>query len=139
MANFPSFFRVAFQNVDTSSTLLNAHLAAVIVKGGSVVSVGINRPKMNSYVHFYGNHENCGSVHAEIDAIFRARRKVDLRGSKMYVARLTKRGQVGLAMPCKMCRRALQRYGIKRVYYTVDENTHAEMRLRPVKTNWKKR
>lgn len=100
---------------------LVAHLGAVIVKGGKVVSVGRNRPKMNAYIKSMAPHENCSSVHAEIDAIFKVRRKIDLRGCDMYVARITKNGIHGLAAPCTMCMRTIQRYGIKRVFYTVED------------------
>lgn len=139
MDNFQGFLRVALESINTMTEGLNAHHAAVIVKGGNILSIGINRPKMNSYVKFYGNHENCGSIHAELDAIFRVRRKIDLSGCKLYVARLTKRGVVGMSAPCGMCKRVIQSYGIKRVYYTVDENTYAVMKIPPAETKWKKK
>lgn len=132
MSGFPDYLDLALSHVDTTDDRLGAHLAAVITKGGSVVSVGRNRARMNSYVMYYGDHDGTASVHAEIDAIFRARRKIDLTGCKMYVARKTKRGQIGLAAPCGMCTRTIGRYGIKRVYYTVDDTSWAVMRVNSV-------
>jgi tRNA(Arg) A34 adenosine deaminase TadA len=109
---------------------LPAHLGAVIVRGGKVLSVGVNSRRQNEYVFFHGNHPD-GTVHAEIDAVFKVRRKIDLDGCKMYVARVTKNGDIALAKPCEMCRQVLSRYGIRRVYFTVDEDHHDVMYIEP--------
>lgn len=100
---------------------LCAHMSAIIVKGGKIVSIGRNKPKMNTYIKNRAHHENCASIHAEIDAIFKVRRKIDLKGCDMYVARITKHGDHGMAAPCPMCMRTIERYGIKRVFYTLSD------------------
>lgn len=100
---------------------LCAHLSAIIVKGGKIISVGRNKPKMNSYIKNRAHHENCATIHAEIDAIFKVRRKIDLRGSDIYVARITKLGDHGMAAPCPMCMNTIKNYGIKRIYYTTQD------------------
>lgn len=101
---------------------LTANVGAVIARGGRILSIGQNKPKMNVYTMQNAHHEFCVSIHAEIDAILRIRRKVDLRGATIYVVRLKKNGETGVATPCKMCSRAIVDHGIKRIFYTVDGN-----------------
>jgi len=97
---------------------LAAHLAAVIVRGGKIISVGRNKSKMHVYTTYVAHHQNVASTHAEIDAIFRARKKIDLTGADMYVARVLRNGTCAMAAPCEMCQKVIRRYGIRRVFYT---------------------
>lgn len=130
MSTFPRYIRSALQAIREHEydDHLEYHLAAVIVTGGNVVSVGFNSSKANSFIREFGTKYS--NMHAECDAILRVRKKIDLTGSKMYVARLT-RGACAVASskPCEMCMGAALMYGIKRISYTVDERTYAVMRL----------
>jgi cytidine deaminase len=87
-------------------------VGAVIVRGGSVLSTGVNR---------YRNHPSKVmsldgvSYHAEEVAI---RRAGDVAGSKIYVARVTRSGYVGMAMPCERCQEMLNDYGIHTAVWT---------------------
>lgn len=134
---FPPHLVWAVSRVETTSDKLNAHLVAVIVKGGNVITWSRNIPKMNVYtMQNAPKHAGCVSIHAEVSAIFRARRKTDLRGCKMFVARVTKdnhlkpeRGRIGLAKPCAACMRAIASYGIKRVIYTIEPNAFGTLNV----------
>jgi tRNA(Arg) A34 adenosine deaminase TadA len=112
--------------------LLQCNLAAVIVRGGSVLSVGFNNTSRNSFVQYLSDFDLSGkpfiNTHAEVDAILKIRNKIDLTGCKMYVARY-KPGQkeLGMARPCATCSIVLKRYGIRRAYYTIDENHYGIM------------
>jgi len=121
----------------TYDDTLEYKLCAVIVSGGSVVSVGYNKRNTNAFVEHYadlargGGRTYCMSTHAELDAILAVRSKIDLSGSKIYVARLRKhKGMepIGMARPCPICERALFAYGIKRAYYTIDANYYGIMK-----------
>lgn len=89
---------------------------------------------MNSFIEnsaqqakFSGmDHLGC---HAEVNAVQKARNKIDLRGAKIYVARLRPRGEFGMAKPCKLCQHVLVRYGIQRALFSIDENSFGVMRL----------
>lgn len=111
----------AIKRVQRDDPTLVTYLAAVIVKGGKIVSIGRNKPKLNLFTLYNAHHKNIVSTHAEIDAILRARKKIDLRGADMYVARVKRTGECGLAAPCDMCRKAIQQYGIRRVFYTNEQ------------------
>lgn len=97
-----------------SSSCRQRH-GAVIVKGGRIISTGINK--------FRNNPENIPtefiktscSVHAEVDAI----RKVnDLKGATIYVARVNKEGIGVLSRPCDNCFAEIRKAGIRKVVHT---------------------
>ena len=118
---------------------IDFHLCAVIVRGGNILSVGFNQRKTNAFVEHYtdkvrgGGREYCLSTHAEHSAINLVRKKIDLTGCTMYVARLrpslSKYGQLGLARPCHICQHMLLSYGLKKAYYTINDNKYGVMKI----------
>lgn len=132
LEKLPKYLRYAAECVKkhTYADHLEFLHAAVIVSGGKVVSIGYNGSRMNSFTREFAVNKHVNSVHAECDAILRARRKINLRGAKIYVARLTRGNRViANSRPCEMCMCAAKLYGIKRIYYTVDERTYAVVRV----------
>ena len=112
---------------------LEYQLCAVIVKAGKPISVGFNNRSTNGFVEHYANlarglRDYCLSTHAEMDAVLKIRNKTDLKGTKIYVARIKASGGVGMARPCEICERILVNYGIKRAYYTISNNEYGVMR-----------
>lgn len=86
-------------------------VAAVLVKGGRVLSTGVNR---------YRNHPSkvcLGGVsfHAEEVALKKAG---DVRGATIYVARVTRSGILGLAKPCERCQELLEDHGVHTAVWT---------------------
>jgi len=114
---------------------LGYRLCAVVVRGGSVLSVGYNRHSTNAFVEAYTDQvlgTGIGyslSTHAEMDAVVRVRQKTDLRGSKMYVCRILKNGDAGISRPCPVCQHVIASYGIKRAYYTIKDNEYGVLKL----------
>jgi deoxycytidylate deaminase len=94
-----NLFKLAYKAAE-KSTHSKHHLAAVIVKGGSILSVAHNLQSWNS----------C----AERRAI---RKHMDYRGSTILVVRSNK----GISKPCAKCRLAIIKAGIKKVIY-IDED-----------------
>lgn len=130
----------------TFDTVLAARLCAVIVRGGNVLSVGFNSTAVNSFVirmaEKYGPSNKPCNTHAEMDAIQQVRYKVDLTGAKMYVARIrcheeyalrrsnpSMRELLAMARPCVICESMCREYGIKRTYYTIDDEHFGVMRF----------
>lgn len=94
---------------------------AVLVRGGSILACGINKPKRNVFVDIHAVHDKA-TIHAECDVILQARNRTNLRGSTIYVARLLKfDGSIAMSRPCPSCIRICAKYGIKKVYYTTEE------------------
>jgi len=134
------YLRLAMQyaNEKQYSNQIDYHLCAIIVRGGSVISVGYNKHNTNAFVEHYADiargrgRDFCLSTHAEQDAILKARNKVDLRGCKIFVARrLRLNGKPGMARPCPICENALNSYGIRKAYYTINEHQFGKMIIKP--------
>lgn len=111
---------------------------AVIVKGGSIVSIGFNQSKTNSFVEHYtsitrGPREYCVSTHAEMHAVIQARGNTDLTGCKMYVARINYKHNAtmncGISRPCPICQNVMNSYGIKKALYTIDDFNYGVMKV----------
>lgn len=100
---------------------LSAWHACVIVKGGAIISEGVNKPKTNMFIkiHEQKDHTN---IHAECDAILRVRKKIDLTGAKAYVVRILKdKKTLAMSKPCNLCQERLKAYGIKRVVFSTGD------------------
>ena len=92
----------------------------IIVRNGNVISRGYN--KLINHPRIFG--EDAEEVikahagrHAEAEAI---RRIKNPEGAILYVARVRKRGEIGMSKPCKRCQQLIDEVGIKRVVYTED-------------------
>ena len=89
---------------------------AIIVKGGRVLSTGIN--KFKNHPNIFENKsiiKQKAHIHAEADAI---RKAGDLKGATIYVARINKTGNTGLSRPCNYCYEKIIEAGITKIVYT---------------------
>lgn len=105
----------------------NFSLGAVLVKGGSIISSGVNKKKTDPIVKFLSTraikdtHKYRSWMHAELDCINRIPYEIT-KGSILYVARVTHDLSLANARPCKICQGEIVKAGIKRVHYTLDSN-----------------
>lgn len=101
----------------SSSLFTRAKVGAVIVKGGRVLSTGIN-----SLRYTKDNGRSWPSLHAEEQAILKLLKQPNggkhLVGSTIYVSRVKKDGSVGLAKPCQKCQELIDAVGIRKIVYT---------------------
>lgn len=105
-----------------------ARIAAAIVYKNEIVSIGTNQRKSHPLQAKFSRHYQAIHIHAEIDAIARAVKRIDARRlaqSTLYVARakLDSTGgnwMWGLAKPCSGCTRAIASFDIKNVVWTLD-------------------
>lgn len=67
-------------------------------------------------------HRGHATVHAELGCILGMPRNVTT-GADVYVCRINKNGVFRNSKPCSMCHSALKYVGVKRVYYTTNNNT----------------
>ena len=105
-------------------------VGAIAVYGGRVIASAFSsqktnplQSKYNIYRKFQTDCADClPKVHAEISLITKLRRvqNIDLKRVKVYVYRVCKSRDKGLARPCKACLIALRDAGIRAVYYTTD-------------------
>lgn len=92
---------------------------AVVVRGGRVLGIGVNKERNHPMIVSTNHIKDHCSVHAEIDAIRKAR---DVSGATIYVARVNKRGQNRDSKPCKNCYDAMTELGIRKIIYTTSED-----------------
>lgn len=116
-----SFLKLAVRMAETSD--LPQQHGAVIVKGGSVLSVGVNKWRNKQLVNTSDEYNPYLTYHAEIDAISRI--NTDLTGATIYIARIGKDGSEKFSRPCQRCTQALKASGIKKVVYTTGSENYA--------------
>ena len=85
---------------------------AVVLKGGSVLSIGVN------------HHWN----HAERDAIGKV--SLDKRKNlKLWSLRFNRKGTLCMALPCLKCMKILRTNGVKWLFYSTHEGTIERLKI----------
>jgi pyrimidine deaminase RibD-like protein len=101
-------------NLAATSTANKRH-GCVIIRGGNVVGVGVNK-YINKPFFTSQEHMNRCSIHAEVAAIRNA--KGNVRGATVYVARINNQGEPKFSQPCANCQAVLDEYGVRRAVWT---------------------
>ena len=91
---------------------------AVIVRGGSVISIGINKNRNHPTVVSSEHIKTHCSIHAEIDAL---RKVKNAKGATIYVARVNRKGKARDSRPCNRCYEIIKNNGIKKIVYSTSE------------------
>lgn len=92
----------------------NYKMAAVIVRGGTLLSVGYNRIEDHPAAYF------CCSFHAEYDAIRKA--KADIAGAKMFVYRFSRSdNSVKTSRPCEICQYEISKANLSSAIFVEDK------------------
>lgn len=87
----------------------NYYLACVVKRADGAITASYNER----------NKVPIHRCHAEARAVLKAD-----KGSTLYVARITRLGDWGMARPCKRCQAAIRNHGIIKVYYTIGPNEY---------------
>lgn len=93
-------------------------MGCIIFNKKKILSVGYNQVRSSTKIHpkYLAFKE---SVHAEVDAIIKARK--ELKGASLLVVRVNKKHQLRNAKPCNKCMEYIKEIGIKRIYYSISE------------------
>lgn len=122
------FYRMVYEMVKKHpfAKRLSALHGSVLVRGGNILSIGINNPGQCSLSNSYAYHSGY-TKHSELTAIKVAtlslRKNADLSGCTMYNLRLDKHGEVRLSAPCIGCQQLLIDVGIKKCYFSMEGST----------------
>ena len=96
---------------------------AVLVRGGNVINAARNKWSYSSFgKRFRERSKGISTLHAELATVLNLDRSTT-QGTDIYVVRINKAGEFKMSKPCNMCEAALKHVGIKRIYYTTDDNT----------------
>jgi|ERR1700690_441576 len=93
------YLRLA-QEISKQSTSIQQRMCAITVRGGKIITVGVNR----------------NFSHAETRAL---RPHMDLRGCDIYIARRNFR----ISRPCSECQKKIIKAGIRRAIYIALDGT----------------
>lgn len=121
LRKFGGIFQLA-RKLAESSTYGHFRHGAVLARGGSIISLGVNSDKYCSVGKSFRTEDKGNpTYHAEIKALLNIPRHIT-KGSVMYVARCSKSGKDSrMSKPCSMCHAVMEERGIHKVYYTVDD------------------
>lgn len=109
---------------------IGPRLAACVTYKGKIVAFGLNKRKSHPLQLLYGKNKESWFLHAEIDAIQKATKRLDnyeFTRSNLYVARVKFESSIsrklvnGLARPCIGCARCIAAFGFKKVVYTTEQ------------------
>ena len=102
---------------------------AILFNYGSVMSIGVNDGGYSSFgARFQTIDQHIATHHAEIKCILRQPKSVT-RGAIIVVARVNNNNEVRFSKPCEMCQQIAKFTGVKKIYYSVDENAIGIVRL----------
>ena len=127
-SRIPKHLQRAIRHAWENETYPKFRMAAVVVKGGSVLACGHN--KLNTDPALVADSDRSlhkVAVHAEADAL---KQCGNPKGSTVYVARIGRNGKVGMARPCCRCQTQLINAGVTRAVYTISENEYGVLNLR---------
>lgn len=108
--------------VAQKSTCIHQRHGCVVVKDGEIVAEGYNHHQTHLYHKF--------SIHAEVHALSKLRKfnKKFISQCTLYVVRIgtdNMGNPLKFSKPCKDCTRAIEKSGIKRVYYSSNSEFEA--------------
>jgi deoxycytidylate deaminase len=108
----------------------NAKLAAAVIYRGKIVSIGTNQAKSHPFAAEYSKHPEAIYLHAETDAIYKAKKKLtetELKKSTLIIVRVKStvagKTEFGISKPCAGCSKCIADHQISTVIYT--ENSKA--------------
>lgn len=96
------------------------HGAIVVDGSGRIVSGGHNR-----WTVLHGDRR--GSIHAERHALSRIPPNTEVEKCSLVVVRVGANGKIGMSYPCGECRAAIEKAGIRRVYYSLPSTANKEL------------
>lgn len=121
------FLNIAAKNA-MESTFDRFRHGAVLVKGGSVISTATNKNQYCSFANRFRTLPGIPTIHAELGCILGIAREIT-NNAILYVVRIGFDNTFRLSKPCEMCEQCLSFVGVRRVYYSTNENEIGVMKL----------
>ena len=94
-------------------------IGAVVVVKHTIISVGVNSDKTHPTQKYYNQYrfntflyDTLHSLHAEIQALIKVPKDIDLSDATVYTYRENRAGSLAKSRPCKSCLQMIKDYGI---------------------------
>lgn len=117
-----TFLKQAIDEAERSD--FHYKVGAVIYNKKSLISLGHNYAYRSIKSHNPIFRKTPFSIHAEVDAIIKARRPV--KGYSILVVRINNKKELKLSKPCKYCLAYLQHVGISKIFYSLSYYPYIE-------------
>lgn len=120
-----------YDDIYVSSPYKRLKMVAFLIYRGKIVNFGVNSDKTSPLQSIYRKKTDLVSIpdfidkeHAEINLLRRTYfGDFDMRKVELVIISKRIDGSYRLARPCKTCMGAIRDYGIKKIWYTTNENT----------------
>lgn len=120
-----------YDNIYIEEQYHRLKVVAYLVYKNKIVNFGVNSEKTSPMQHYFRMQTHLSSIsdfcdkeHAEINCLRSAAiRKIDFSKAELVIVSKRKSGHFRLARPCCTCMKAIKQFGIKRVWYTTNEDT----------------
>ena len=131
--NNATIMNVLKRLAESIEPVFQVRFSSAVVFKNEIISFGVNKNKSHPFQKRYSSHSDAIYLHAETDAIYNALRKYNtevLAKSKLFVYRAKwidgykETFMQGLAKPCIGCRKAIATFGIKEVYYSLEQKDY---------------
>lgn len=106
------------------------HLGCIAVLKNKIIAASPNKLKTHPLQKQYDCYrefncrsdlKNMHSLHAEISCLNMLKHQdINYKDLELYIARIRRDGNLGLARPCIACSQFINSLGIKKVYYTTN-------------------
>lgn len=117
--------------VANQSTFDNYHLGCIAVLKNKIIASSPNKlkthPLQAEYDRFrefncISDPKNMHSLHAEIACLnmIKPYQEISFKDLELYVVRVRKDGNFGLARPCSACMNLIMSKGIRKIYYSTN-------------------
>lgn len=126
------YFNICHKLALTTDGTINYRLGAVVVKGGSVISMGRNTRRYSGFADKMAatKGKKAWSLHAEVSALLGLSQD-QTKGADLYVTRVLACGnRLTMSKPCESCMAAIYHCKIRRVYYTDYDGNIQEIKVR---------
>lgn len=115
------YFRILQTIAEDVEPVRRFRHTSLVVYRNDIVGVGYNQLKTHPLQKQFGKNSESIFLHAEIDAIRNALRRVsveELTRCDLYVIRVDKNNLLGNSKPCEGCQRAIIHFNLRNVYHS---------------------
>ena len=108
----------------------NAKIGCILAYRNDIISISNNfNPKSHPLAKQYGKNPFAIFPHAELKCLINAEKSGFSYWEKsiLYVVRVHKNGSIAMAEPCEGCKRAIQKFSVGQVIFSISEDHYGKL------------